>query len=85
MEPNNKKIGLLTVVILAMIFICTGGAFLYKHNKDPLEKRNPIYFSLGIAFAGAGGSIISGIAQAVLVPPHIRSHINEIKFKGKIL
>jgi len=82
---ENKKVGLVIIVLLAAIFIFTGGAFIYKHSKDPMESRNPLYLALGIAFAGAGGQIISGIAQAILVPPHIRTHINEIKFRGKLL
>lgn len=85
MSEPNKKIGLVIVILLAMSFICLGGAFLYKHSQAPMEVRNPLYFAMGVAFAGAGGSIISGLAQAVLVPHHIRSHINDIKFKGKIL
>ena len=84
MEDGDRKIGFVIVVILAITFIFIGGAFIYKHGSDPLEKRNPLYFALGIAFAGAGGQIISGIAQAILVPPHIRNQINDIKFKGKL-
>lgn len=85
MDNFEKKIGLLTVILIAMILILVGGGFLYKHGQLPPHARNPLYFAIGIAFAGGGGQIISSIAQAILIPPNIRSHINEIRFKGKLL
>ena len=84
MESFDKKIGFLIVLLLAIVLILIGGSFLYKHNQAHPHERNPLYFAIGIAFAGGGGQIISSIAWALLIPPHIRTHINEIRFQGKL-
>lgn len=85
MEQLDKKMGLLIVILLSITLILIGGSFLYKHNQARPHERNPLYFAIGIAFAGGGGQIISSIALALLVPSHILTHINEIKFRGKLL
>ncbi len=83
-EATDKKIGLLIVVILAVSFIFIGGSFLHTYNQAPTAERNPLYFAIGIAFAGAGGQSIAGMIQALLVPPHIRSQMNDIRTSKKL-
>ena len=79
-----QAINFAIVIVIAIIFIFIGGSCLYMHNKTDDTKKNPLYFALGIAFAGAGGSIISHAAMGVMIPPVIRSMIQNTKSNGRI-
>jgi len=83
MPSIASSIDFAIIVMVAMIFIYIGGASMYMHSKMSDEKKNPLYFSIGIAFAGAGGSIISHMVMGALVPPNIRAAIREAKADGR--
>ncbi len=75
----KEIINTITVIIIAIIFIMIAGIFLYKHENADILDKNPIYFALGIAFAGGGSSIIFNLLQKNILPSHLRDRINLIK------
>lgn len=67
------------IIAIAIIFIFIGGSSIYMHGKQLQHEKNPIYFSFGIAMAGAGGSILSSLVMGLLVPREIRNIIRTTK------
>lgn len=72
-------INLLTVIIISVIFILIAGIFLYLHESQDLEKKEPIYFAMGIVFASGGASIIFNMFIKNLLPTELYDEIDHIK------
>ena len=72
---NQKNINVLTIFILALIFIHIAGICLYKHEHTDIRHKNPIYLAMGFGFAGLGGSILLSLLEARLLPKPLREEI----------
>lgn len=68
-------VALLILLVYAFASILLGGMFIYFYNIAGVHDRNPLYWALGIAFAGSGGAIISKIIMAVLLPADLLKQI----------
>lgn len=72
-------INIITVIIIAMIFILIAGNFLYIHENSDVMEKNPIFFALGLAFAGGGSSILFNLVSKNFLPKELHNEISEIK------
>ena len=63
------------ILIFSIICIYIAGTVLYIHDNMPNGKKNPIYFALGIAFAGTGGSILTKFLFNTVLPNKINKEI----------
>ena len=76
---NEKKIiNFITIIILAMICINVAGIFLYKHERMNMLEKNPIYFALGIGFAGLGAGILLALFRSYLIPKELNQTLARI-------
>lgn len=75
---TRKAVDFAIVVVVAMIFIFVGGSSIYMHNNQKPHEKNPIFFSFGIAMAGAGGSILSSLVLGLL-PGDVKEVIRNAK------
>jgi hypothetical protein len=74
----SKAVNNAIIIIISIAFIFIGGVFLYKHDSVPFAEKNPIYFALGIAFAGSGGKLVSSMILNSILPPDVILNIEEI-------
>lgn len=65
---TQENINLITVIILAMVFMTIGGIFYDIHSHLPLHEREPIYWPMSIGFSSAGGALIIGLLMKTLLP-----------------
>jgi hypothetical protein len=74
----SKYVNYAIIIIISIAFIFIGGVFIYKHESVPFAQKNPIYFALGIAFAGSGGKIVSSMILNTVLPPDVVINMKEI-------
>jgi hypothetical protein len=73
----SKSVNNAIIIIISIAFIFIGGVFLYKHDSVPFAQKNPIYFALGIAFAGSGGKLVSSMILNAMLPPDVVLNMKE--------
>jgi hypothetical protein len=73
----RKYVNYAIVIVISIAFIFIGGVFIYKHESVTYAEKNPIYFALGIAFAGSGGKLVSSMVLNSILPPDIKSNLQE--------
>jgi hypothetical protein len=74
----RKSVNYAIIIVISIAFICIGGVFLYKHNSATYAEKNPIYFALGIAFAGSGGKLVSTIVLNSILPQDVKDDIKNL-------
>lgn len=79
----SESINLAIVIAIALIFIFIGGTCLYVDRMSPINEKNPIWFSFGVALAGAGGNLLTTIFIGSLLPPVIQDVIRTHKTKWR--
>ncbi len=72
-------INIITIIIIAIIFILIAGNFLYIHENSSVLEKNPFYFALGIAFASGGASILFSLFSKNILPTELSEEISNIK------
>jgi hypothetical protein len=73
----SKSVNNAIIIIISIAFIFIGGVFLYKHDSVPFAQKNPIYFALGIAFAGSGGKLVASMILNAMLPPDVVLNMKE--------
>jgi hypothetical protein len=74
----SKYVNYAIIIIISISFIFIGGVFIYKHESATFAEKNPIYFALGIAFAGSGGKLVSSMILNSILPPDIVLNMKDI-------
>jgi hypothetical protein len=78
---TQVNIHLISVILISIGLIFLGGAFFYQHNSLPLHERNPIFWSLAIALASGGGSVLVGLVFKTILPKEISDQMKTLKFE----
>ncbi len=76
-------INVLTIIAIAITFILISGIFLYIHEHSEVLTKNPLYFALGIAFAGGGSSILFELFSRNMLPVELHQEIENIKSNSR--
>jgi hypothetical protein len=74
-----QNINLLTIILLAMSFICIGGVFYDLSSSQDMHMRQPLFWPLAIGFSSGGGSIIIGLLLKHLLPTELMDEMRSIK------
>jgi hypothetical protein len=77
----ENKSRILLILIIAIICVYTAGIFIYIHDNQKMNEKNPIYLSLGFALSGTGGSILTGLIFNYLLPGDIKSELSNVMKK----
>ena len=76
---NQKRwINFMTIIVLAVICIHIAGIFLYKHESMNILDKQPIYFALGIGFAGLGSGILLTLLKNFILPAELNNELTSI-------
>mgnify|MGYP000299382484 CR=1 FL=1 len=72
------NINSLTIIVISIIFILGSGIFLYLHESEPVEKKIPIYFAMGIILASWGANLLFSMFIKNVLPHELYSEIINI-------
>ena len=76
---SRSNVNLITVILIALSFICLGGTFYDLHNSQDINTRHPLLWPLAIGFSSAGGGLLIGMIIKTILPGEILSVMNNIK------
>jgi uncharacterized membrane protein len=76
---SKKNVNLLTIIIIAFIFIFIGGVLFDLSNNQESHTTQPLYWPLAIGFSSSGGALLIGIFLRTLLPFELLQEIQELK------
>lgn len=76
---SRKNVNLLTIILIAMSFICIGGVFYDLSNSQDMHMRQPLFWPLAIGFSSAGGALMIGLLLKHFLPFEIMEEMRSIK------
>jgi len=76
---SRENVNLLTIILIAMSFICIGGVFYDLSNSQDMHMRQPLFWPLAIGFSSAGGSLMIGLLLKHFLPIEIMEEMRSIK------
>lgn len=76
---SRKIVNLLTIILIAMSFICIGGVFNDLSNSQDMHMRQPLFWPLAIGFSSAGGGLILGLVLKHFLPFELIEEMRNIK------
>jgi uncharacterized membrane protein len=76
---SKKNVNLLTIIIMAFIFIFVGGVLYDLSNNQESHTTQPLYWPLAIGFSSAGGAILIGLFLRTLLPVELLQEMRDLK------
>ena len=76
---SRKNVNLLTIILIAMSFICIGGTFYDLNNSQDMHMKQPLFWPLAIGFSSAGGALLLGLVLKTLLPTELMDEMQTIK------
>ncbi len=69
---NQQLVNILTIIVISFVCIYISGICSHLYESKDKNRRNPVFWALGIGFAGLGAGILLMLLEIHFLPEHIR-------------